>query len=161
MINRAVSGPRRRTEVSLSSPEVSSEPVEQLDQAVELLHRVTREMSARPLGPEELIALGGLLTQISAALLTFTDMLIAPVRHYDRIRTAGTEATTPQGPTANTLLRDCRNSYHAAGLAARSLHADLKRPGSRPCPRPTALSSPTPFPAAPYSTAPYSAPPYP
>lgn len=139
MMNRVVSRPRRRAEVSLSSPEVSNEPVEQLDQVVELLHRLTRGMSARALGPEELIALGGLLTQISAALLTFTDLLIAPVQHHERSRAVTTAA---QGPTASALLRDCRNNYQAAGLAARSLHAGLKRAGSRRYPRPTAVPGP-------------------
>lgn len=141
MIDRVVSGPRRRAEVSLSCPEMSSEPVGQLDQAVELLHRVTRGLSARPLGPEELIALGGLLTQISGALLTITDMLTAPVQHYSRARTGGADSAAAHKPTAGTLLREARNSYHVAGLAARSLHAELKRAGSGPAPRPAVVPS--------------------
>jgi len=54
---------------------------------------------------EELIALGGLLTQISGALLTLTDLLSAPAHHYDRVqmRRADTEATpTQRQPAAAT-----------------------------------------------------------
>ncbi len=106
-------------------PDASSEPVEQLDRAVEIIHRVTRALPGRVLGREELIALGGLLTQVSAALLTFTDLLIPAVHHYDRTRTAhdDTEVTTQ----ATLLLRECRNSYLAAGTSAREFHADIKR----------------------------------
>lgn len=115
---------RRRTEVSLSSPEASSEPVEQLDRAVEIIHRVTRALPGRVVGREELIALGGLLTQISGALLTFTDLLIASVDHYERTRAVHDTDVTTQ---ATLLLRECRNSYLAAGASAREFHADIKR----------------------------------
>ncbi|MGH3905379.1 MAG: hypothetical protein ACRDTE_14495 [Pseudonocardiaceae bacterium] len=126
MVQPALCGrPRRRAEVSLSSPDASSEPVEQLDRAVEIIHRVTRALPGRVLSREELIALGGLLTQISGALLTFTDLLIAPVHHYDRTRTVRAEtAVTTQ---ATLLLRECRDSYLAAGTSAREFHADIKR----------------------------------
>ncbi|MGH3814611.1 MAG: hypothetical protein ACRDUV_19550 [Pseudonocardiaceae bacterium] len=118
--------PRRRSEVSLSSPEASSGPVEQLDRAVEILHGVSRALPETVLSPEELIALGGLLTQISGALLTLTELLIAPVHHYDRTRVPD-ENTDIKTPTAATLLRDCRNSYIDASAAARAFHADIKR----------------------------------
>lgn len=128
MADKAMSHPRRRNEVSLSSPDVGSEPIEQLDRAVEIIHLATRGLPGTVLSREELIALGGLLTQISGALLTFSELLLAPVHHYDRIR-AGTDHVdaAPRRPTATALLRDCRNSYHAAGVSARAFHADLKR----------------------------------
>ena len=126
--DQVVSRPRRRTEVSLSSPDAGCEPVEQLDRAVEIIHRATRGLPGTVLSREELIALGGLLTQISGALLTFSELLLAPVHHYDRIRGEhdNTDATARHRPTATALLRDCRNSYHAAGVSARAFHADLK-----------------------------------
>ncbi len=128
-MDRVTSRPRRRSEVSLSSPEASNEPVEQLDRAVEILHGVSRALPETVLSPEELIALGGLLTQISGALLTLTELLIAPVHHYDRtrVRDENTDTKTPQTPTATTLLQDCRNSYVDASAAARAFHADIKR----------------------------------
>lgn len=124
-----MSRPRRRTEVSLSSPDAGSEPVEQLDRAVEIIHRATRGLPGTVLSREELIALGGLLTQISGALLTFSELLLAPVHHHDRIRAGNdaADATAARRPTATALLRDCRDSYHAAEASARAFHADLKR----------------------------------
>ena len=129
MTDRTMSRPRRRTAVSLSSPDAGCQLVEQLDRAVEIIHRATRSLPGAVLSREELIALGGLLTQISGALLTFSELLLAPVHHYDRIRgeSAGTTATAPHPPTSTALLRDCRNSYHAAGVAACAFHADIKR----------------------------------
>jgi hypothetical protein len=127
MADKVMSHPRRRSEVSLSSSEVGSEPVEQLDRAVEIIHRATRGLPGTVLSREELIALGGLLTQISGALLTFSELLLAPVHHYDRIRAGNDNADAPRRPTATALLRDCRNSYHTACVSARAFHADIKR----------------------------------
>jgi hypothetical protein len=129
MTDRVASRPRRRSEVSLSSPDAGNEPVEQLDRAVEIIHRATRGLPGTVLSREELIALGGLLTQISSALLTFSELLLAPVHHYDRIRAGNdsTDTATPRRPTATALLRDCRNGYHTASVAARAFHADVKR----------------------------------
>ncbi|MGH4014787.1 MAG: hypothetical protein ACRDSL_12860 [Pseudonocardiaceae bacterium] len=128
MTDGLMSRPRRRAEVSLSLSETSTEPVEQLDRAVEILHRVTRALPETVLSREELIALGGLLTQISGALLTFTELLIAPVHHYDRTRVpaGNTDAKTPNRHTTTSLLRDCRNSYVDATASARAFHADIK-----------------------------------
>lgn len=129
MTDQVMSRPRRRGAVSLSSPQLGTEPVGQLDRAVEILHRVTRELPERALSREELIALGGLLTQLSGALVTLTDMLIAPAHHHDRIRTMtdGTDCTVTERPTATALLRDCRNSYHAACLSARAFHSGIRK----------------------------------
>jgi hypothetical protein len=128
-----ISSHRRRTAVSMSSPAASSDPVDQLDRVVEAFHQINRALPKVALSREELIALGGLLTQISAALLALTDLLSTPARHYDRARLlrAETDATPAQRPPAATsLLRDCRDGYLAAYTSARAFHAELRR-----CPR--------------------------
>lgn len=127
MSQSTVCGPqRRRREVSLSSWETSSEPVEQLDRAVELVHRVTRGLPENALTRDELIALAGLLTQLGGALLTLTDLLLAPVHHYDRTRSA-TGAETSADGQAGELLRECRRGYLAATTSAREFHACVRR----------------------------------
>ena len=91
-----------------------------------------REAFDLALDREELITLGGLLTQISGALLMFTDLLSAPAHHCDRaqLHRADTEVTpTQQQPAATNLLRDCRDGYLAAHLPG-AVYLDL----------PTALS---------------------
>ncbi|MGH3838887.1 MAG: hypothetical protein ACRDSF_24810 [Pseudonocardiaceae bacterium] len=128
-----IAGRRRRTAVSVSLPVTSRDPVEQLDRAVDALYQVNRALPKTALSREELIALGGLLIQISGALLTLTDLLSAPTRPYDhaRLRRAATNATPAQRPpSATSLLRDCRDGYLAAHRSARALHTDLRR-----CPR--------------------------
>ena len=122
---------RRRTAVSVSLPITTNDPVDQLDHVVEILHQVNQALPKTVLGREELIALGGLLTQISGALLTLTDLLSAPAHHYDRVqmRRADIEATpTQRQPAAATsLLRDCRDGYLVAYTSARTFHAGLRR----------------------------------
>jgi hypothetical protein len=133
MIDR-ISDRRRRTAVSLSSQPTGSDSVDQLDRIVEILHQVNRTLPLTVLCREELIALGGLLTQINSALLTLVDLLSIPTHHYDRTRLlhANTNTTSePQPPSAAHLLQDCRDGYLAAYRSARALHADLRR-----CPRP-------------------------
>jgi hypothetical protein len=79
---------------------------------------------------EELIALGGLLTQVSGALLTLTDLLSAPAHHYDRTRVLHAIADTTSAarpPASTSLLRDCRDGFLVAYSSARAFHADLKR----------------------------------
>lgn len=128
-----ISSHRRRAAVSMSLPVTSSDPVDQLDRVVETFHQVNRTLPKAVLGREELIALGGLLTQINGALLTLTDLLSAPAHHYDRARLlrADTDTTSAQRqPAATSLLRDCRDGYFAAYTSARAFHADLRR-----CPR--------------------------
>jgi hypothetical protein len=132
-MTNGLSGRRRRTAVSVLLPVASSEPVEQLDHAIEAIHRINRALPKTVLGREELLAIGGLLTQVSSALLTLTDLLSAPAHHYDRTRLRRTDAgtTSTQPPAAATkLLQNCRNGYLAASNSARAFHADLKR-----CPR--------------------------
>ncbi|MGH3966010.1 MAG: hypothetical protein ACRDRY_22630 [Pseudonocardiaceae bacterium] len=121
---------RRRTAVSMSLPVASSDPVEQLDHVVDAFHRVNRALPKTVLSREELIALAGLVTQISGALLTLTDLLSAPAHHYDRTRlrrvdSDGTPAQRLRG--AVNLLRDCRDGFLAAYISARAFHADLRR----------------------------------
>jgi hypothetical protein len=121
---------RRRTTVSLSSPDASSEPVDQLSRTVEIIHRVTRSLPTTVIDREELIALGGFLTQISGALLTLTDLLGASAHHFDRtqLRCAHPDTTPAERrPTAASLLRDCRTGYLAAYTSAQALHADFRR----------------------------------
>ncbi|MGH8572382.1 MAG: hypothetical protein ACREX8_07390 [Gammaproteobacteria bacterium] len=132
MIN-GISGRRRRTAVSMSLQLTGSDSVDQLDQIVEILHQVNRTLPKTVLDREELIALGGLLTQINSALLTLIDLLGTPTHHYVRTRLprADTDAISePRPPSATSLLRDCRDGYLAAYTSARALHADLRR-----CPR--------------------------
>jgi hypothetical protein len=118
----------------MSLPVASSDPVEQLDHVIDVFHRVNRALPKTVLSREELIALAGLLTQISAALLTFTDLLSAPAHHYDRTRLHrvdidNTPAQRLRG--AVSLLRNCRDGFRAAYTSARAFHADLRR-----CPQP-------------------------
>ncbi len=125
-----ISRHRRRTAVSRSCSVTPSDPVELLDRALETFHQVNRALPKRVLTREELIALGGLLTQVSGALLTLTDLLSAPAHHYDRTRALHADAgTTPtvRSPAATSLLRDCRDGFLAAYTSARSFHADLRR----------------------------------
>lgn len=135
IMTTGVSGHRRRTAVSVSLPSASSEgwSVEQLDRVIETFHGVNRALPKTVLSREELIALGGLLTQISGALLTLTDLLSAPAHHYDRtrlLRVDGQIAPADRLPDATSLLRDCREGFLAAYTSARAFHADLRR-----CPR--------------------------
>lgn len=58
-------------------PSISSDPIIQLTRVIEIFHLVNRVLTTTALGREELIALGGLLSQISGALLTLTDLLSA------------------------------------------------------------------------------------
>jgi hypothetical protein len=121
---------RRRLGVSLSSLDASSEPVDQISRAVEIFHRVNRTLPTTVVGREELIALGGFLTQVSGALLTLTDLLSASAHHFDRtpLRRVHAHTTSAQRrPTAASLLRDCRAGYLAACTSAQALHADLRR----------------------------------
>lgn len=133
VMTAGISSHRRRTAVSMSSPVASSDPVDQLDRVIEIFHQVNRALPKVALSREELIALGGLLTQISGALLALTDLLNAPTHHYDRARLLRAEADAilaQRPPAATSLLRDCRNGYLAAYTAARAFHAELRR-----CPR--------------------------
>ncbi|MGH3902163.1 MAG: hypothetical protein ACRDTA_28720 [Pseudonocardiaceae bacterium] len=114
----------------MSSSVTNNDPVDQLDRVVDAFHQVNRALPKKVLGHEELIALGGLLTQVSGALLTLTDLLSAPAHHYDRTRLLRVETDTPRAhrpPGATGLLRDCRDGYLAAYTSARALHADLRR----------------------------------
>ncbi|MGH8918049.1 MAG: hypothetical protein ACRD0H_06875 [Actinomycetes bacterium] len=134
-MTNGISNRRRRTTVSVSSSVTSSDPVDQLDRVVDAFHQVNRALPQKVLGHEELIALGGLLTQVSGALLTLTDLLSAPAHHYERTRLPRVDTGVPpaQQPLGATgLLRDCRDSYLAAYTSARALHANLRR-----CPRAT------------------------
>ncbi|MGH3985718.1 MAG: hypothetical protein ACRDTZ_00165 [Pseudonocardiaceae bacterium] len=114
---------RRRPTVSVSSP-VTDDPVARLDEVVEACLRVNRVLPGRVLGREELIAVAGLLTQVSAALVRLTDLLGPAVAYQDRVRclrVAGGD------PASGPALVDCRDGYVAAWRAARALHAGLKR----------------------------------
>lgn len=127
-----ISGRRRRTAVSVSVPVPvnASDSVDQLDRIVEIFHQVNRTLPKTVLGDEELIALGGLITQINGALLTLTELLSAPTHHYDRTRLlrADAGAAPPQRPpSAASLLRDCREGYLAVYTSARMFHADLRQ----------------------------------
>ena len=124
-----ISSHRRRAAVSMSLPVTSNDPVGQLDRVVEAFHQVNRALPKTVLSREELIALGGLLTQINGALLTLTDLLSTPARHYDRARLlrAGPDPTPAQPPAATSLLQDCRDGYLAAYTSARAFHADVRR----------------------------------
>ncbi|MGH3983793.1 MAG: hypothetical protein ACRDSN_16015 [Pseudonocardiaceae bacterium] len=125
---------RRGTTGAVLMPVTSSDLVAMLDQVLEAVHQVNRALPMAVLGREELIAFGGLLTQIGGALLTLADLMSAPVRHYDRtrIRHADTDTTVVRPPpAASRLLRDCRDGFLAAYRAARACHADLRQcPGS-------------------------------
>ncbi len=129
-MTNGISSRRRRAAVSVSSSVSSSDPVDQLDRVVDAFHQVNRALPKKVLGHEELIALGGLLTQVSGALLTLTDLLSAPAHHYDRTRLLRADTDTTRAhrpPDATGLLRDCRDGYLAAYTSARALHADLRR----------------------------------
>ena len=108
MTTGGISGHRRCSAVSMSPAVASSDPVEQLDRLVEAFHQVNRALPQTVLGREELIAVGGLLIQITDALLTLTDLLGAPAHHYDRTRLlrAGADVTPAKRlPAATNLLR--------------------------------------------------------
>lgn len=107
-------------------PVASSDPVEQLDCALDAIHHVNRALPKTVLGRDELVAIAGLLTQVSSALLTLTDLLSAPAHHCDhtRLRRGDTKAVRPR--TATSILRDCRNGYLVAHSAARTFHAHLR-----------------------------------
>lgn len=100
---------------AVTSPVDNNDPVQQFDHVVDILNQVNRVLPLTAVGREELIALGGLLTQISGALLEVTDLLGAAAQHPDRTR------------VATRLLQDCRDSYVTAHTGARVFHADLKR----------------------------------
>lgn len=110
-----IAGHRRRATLSISSPVDNNDPIGQLDHVVDILNKVNRAMPLTGLGRAELIAIGGLLTQLSGALVTVADVLGAPMRDCDRTRVAA------------RLLRDCRDCYVAARTSAQAFHADLKR----------------------------------
>jgi hypothetical protein len=116
--------------VASSEPVTTGEPVELLDRAIEIIHLINRAFPRAALSREELIALSGLLTQISGALLTLTDLLIAPAQRYGRTRAlpkTPDSVPSPPGQSAAGLLLDCRNSYLDASTSARACHAALKR----------------------------------
>jgi hypothetical protein len=120
-----IPGNRRRAAVSVTS----SDPISQLARAAETFQRVNRALPSVVLNREELIALGGLLTQISGALLTLTDLLSAPAYRCDRprLRRANAGATpTLTPPAAPRLLRNCRDGYLAAYAHARAFHDHLR-----------------------------------
>jgi hypothetical protein len=66
---------RRRRDLSLSMPSISNDPITQLTRIIEIFQLVNRALTTTALGREELITLGGLLTQINGALLALTDLL--------------------------------------------------------------------------------------
>jgi hypothetical protein len=122
---------RRRRPVSLSAPSAGVvpagvEPAEQLDRAVEVIHRANRALAAAVPERDELVALGGLLTQISGALGTITERLLTSVHRHDRGSAINNCPEGIRSQTAADLLRDCRNSYRAACASALALHAHLK-----------------------------------
>jgi hypothetical protein len=130
VMTTGISSRRRRAAVSVSLPVVNSDPVEQLDQIVETFHHVNRALPRTVVGREELIALGGLLIQVSGALLTLTDLLSVPAQHCDRTQLRRADiGTTPATrlPAATGLLRGCRDGVLAAYTSARAFHADLRR----------------------------------
>ncbi|HEV7453170.1 MAG TPA: hypothetical protein VGO16_17675 [Pseudonocardiaceae bacterium] len=125
-----ISSHRRRAAVSMSLPVTNNDPVGQLDRVVETFRQVNRALPKTVPSREELIALGGLLTQINGALLTLTDLLSTPARHYDRARLLRADPDTTRAqppPAATSLLRDCRDGYLAAYTSARAFHAEVRR----------------------------------
>lgn len=118
---------RRRPHVSLSAPTLAIEPVEHLDHATEIIHRTNRALAATAPDHEELIALAGLLTQITGGLLTLTELLMTSISRRDPTLLAqdGTRPHAALGP-----LEDCRNSYYIARTTARAVHAHLKCRGT-------------------------------
>ncbi len=129
-MTNGVSNRRRRTAVSLSMSAASADPIDQLDRVVETFHQVNRALSSTVLGRTELIALGGLLTQISSALLALTDQLAAPTQHFDRNlphRTYIATTGSSRPAVAGGSLQECRNGIRAAYTAARAFHADLRQ----------------------------------
>ncbi|MGH3631109.1 MAG: hypothetical protein ACRDRL_27155 [Sciscionella sp.] len=129
MTNRVLSHYRRRHRVSLSAPPLPIEPidpVEHLDHATEIIHRTNRALTATVPDHDELIALAGLLTQASDALLTLTDLLITSTSRRDRTPTAQNSTNATRSHATIDLLRDCRNSYLTARATAQALHAHLR-----------------------------------
>lgn len=126
--HRVLTHHRRRRRVSLSAPALTTEPVGHLDHATEMIHRTTRSLAAIVPDHDELIALAGLLTQISGALLTLTELLTTSTHQGDRTPTGEDSTDATRTPTAADLLRDCRNSYLTAHATARAAHAHLKHP---------------------------------
>lgn len=125
-----ISSRRRRAAVSLSMPVTSSDPIGQLDRVVEMLHQANRALSGTALGSKELTALGGLLTQISSALLGLTDQLSAPTQRYDRAQMHGgsiDSGGTVRPPAVANSLQNCREGIRATYLAARAFDADLRQ----------------------------------
>lgn len=119
-----ITDPRRRTTRSVpgSTP---NDPVEALDLVVETCHRLNRMLPAQVLDREELIALAGLLTQVSGALLRLTDLLVAPIASCDRARQLRPDAD--KAPVAASTLVGARAGYRVAYSSARAMHANLKR----------------------------------
>jgi hypothetical protein len=114
--------------VSLSSPEPTGEPVEQLDRAVEIIDQVTRALPDTFADREELVALAGVLTQLGRALHTLSDRLIDPVHHDDRTRSSCPGGvTTPYPCHATEQLLNCRTGYAYASTSTRALHAILRQ----------------------------------
>lgn len=125
-----ISSRRRRSAVSLSMPVTSNDPIGQLDRAVEILHQANRALPGTALGSKELTALGGLLTQISSALLALTDQLSAPAQRYDRaqLHCASVDpGRTPRPLAVAGSLQNCRDGIRATYLAARAFDADLRQ----------------------------------
>lgn len=112
---------RRRTKVSVSLQGfIEPDPVSHLDQMLEACHQVNQALPGLVLGREELIALAGLLTQVSGALVRTTELLAMSVQYQDRRHQGRTMSTTP-------ALQSCRDGYQTAYRSARDLHAGLKR----------------------------------
>lgn len=125
-----ISSRRRRSTVSLSTPVTSSDPIDQLDRVVEILQQANRALPAMALGCKELIALGGLLAQISSALLALTDQLSVPTQRYDRAqlhRASIDSGGAPRPPAVANSLQRCRDRIRATYLAAQAFDADLRQ----------------------------------
>jgi hypothetical protein len=125
-----ISNRRRRSAVSLSMPVTSSDPIGQLDRVVEILHQANRALPGTALGRKELTALGGILTQISSALLALTDQLSAPTQRYDRVHWHGASSDSggvPRPPAVASSLQSCRDGIRATYLAARAFDANLRQ----------------------------------
>ena len=111
-------------------PAASSDPIDQLDRVVEILHQANRALPSMALGGKELTALGGLLTQISSALLALTDQLSVPAQRYDRAqlhRASIDSGGTPRPPAVASSLQNCRYGIRACYLAARAFDAGLRQ----------------------------------
>jgi hypothetical protein len=118
---------RRRRAVSLSMPVTSNDPIEQLNLVIQTFQGVNQILKATVLGREELIALGGLLTPITHALVTFTDLLDTHADRSSRTHPPRPDSDTTAIPAASTSLQHYRDGLLAASTAAQTLRAELKR----------------------------------